>query len=363
VGSQPKGISASRGAAVLGLSPYQSTFEVWQRICEERRPGFNAERGYTPPEEPDNAAIRWGSAFEDAIVELASAKQGKPIGDREGTYSVGPSGETYNTENGLDYSNDERFITCHIDGRYDPNLLIGPVGWHLHEGKTTSMMNFWDSWGEPGTDRIPQGYQVQVQQQMLCTGASEAIVSVLVFPRRPDEWETEGWHVIGPLVGNIPFELQRWQDEKCVGCASIWDWARVIAEMGMFQQYPVHAKPELQAEMVERYRHFWHTYVLPEAEPPIDCYPDMVRAFPAPVGTIVLTEQEAAWITERKMITEEIGAGGMMARRKDELKVITLQSLRSRIRDAVLDDQSEDKLILVDASGKKVGQYNKGVLR
>jgi len=36
MGSKPVGISASRGAAVLGESDYQKVFEIWQRIREER---------------------------------------------------------------------------------------------------------------------------------------------------------------------------------------------------------------------------------------------------------------------------------------------------------------------------------------
>lgn len=342
MGSQPKGISASRAAAILGLGEYegQTGFTVWQLICEERRPGFNAERGYVMPPPPDNSAIRWGTAFEDAIVELAGAKQGERIIDRERFYSA-----------------DLPYVTCHIDGRY-----VGEMprehGYPLHEGKTTNLWTFRELWGEPGTDRVPSGYQVQVQHQCLCTGAAEVIVSVLVFPRRPDEWEAEGWRVIGPRVGNIPFELQRWQDDLLVKCGSVLNWARVIAEMGLFHQYPVVAKPELQKEMVERYRHFWSTYVLPEAEPPIDCYPDMLRAFPAPVGTIVLTEQEAAWITERKMITEEIGDTSPLAKRKRELARLTLDSVRSRMECAVIDEESTEKVIFVDSTGKKLGSYD-----
>ena len=59
----------------------------------------------------------------------------------------------------------------------------------IHEGKTTNLRAYRSQWGEPGTDRVPMAYQVQVQHQMLVTGIDEAIVSVLVFPISADEME------------------------------------------------------------------------------------------------------------------------------------------------------------------------------
>lgn len=344
MGSTPRGISASRGSAVLGLGEYegQTPFTVWQLICEERRPGFNAERGYVSPPPVDNAAVRWGSAFEDAIVDLASAKQGKQIVERERLFKL----------NCLDFV-DKTFpeITCHIDGWYTNGSDLG-AGQPLHEGKTTSMMNFWNNWGTPGTDRIPQGYQVQVQHQMLCTGASEAIVSVLVFPRRVDEWEAEGWCILETgSLGNP--KLGYSQDPLT--------WARVLAEMGLFHQYPVAASPSLQRTLVDAYSHFWHTYVLPEREPPIDAYADIRRAFPAPVGTIVAGEQEERWAREYREIGEEIGDSGRLAKRRAELKVLLLKRMREM--DKQMDDESREKSVLRDRTGKKLVQWDGKVFR
>jgi predicted phage-related endonuclease len=36
----PINISASRGAAILGLSDYQTPVQVWLQIMESRDPGF-----------------------------------------------------------------------------------------------------------------------------------------------------------------------------------------------------------------------------------------------------------------------------------------------------------------------------------
>jgi len=74
---------------------------------------------------------------------------------------------------------------------------------------------------------------------MLCTTADECIVSVLVFPKRPDEWEEEGWRVIPQNNGS--YLLGR-KIEECSlkGCGHISDpeqWAKTLAQMGYFHQY------------------------------------------------------------------------------------------------------------------------------
>jgi len=39
--------SASRCAAILGESPYQTSLEAFQIIMEENQPGWNESKGYT----------------------------------------------------------------------------------------------------------------------------------------------------------------------------------------------------------------------------------------------------------------------------------------------------------------------------
>jgi hypothetical protein len=351
MGSRPSGISGSRGAAVLGLSEYQSPLEVWQRIMEERKPGWNAAHGYTLPPDPDNAAIRWGNAFEDAVFAMAQERRGVriPLTTREQLWSTNGSDRMGPgmPGDGLDW-----FITCHIDGRYEDGAL--------HEGKTAGYFAFLDSWGEPGTDRIPTAYQLQVQHQMLCTGAPSAVVSVLVFPRRPDEWEQAGvalarhvgrsddleWFVHSPArVADIP----------CM------QWARALDEMGYVHQYTVAARPSLQAELVSRYREWWETYVIGECEPEPRTPDDVARLFPAPKGTIVADEQMQRWLTEYAEIGAEIGGTGRLAKRRDELRVLVLDTARKL--DAQLDDESREKTVFRDAQGKKLGQWNGKVFR
>jgi hypothetical protein len=311
MGAQPKGISGSRAAAVLGLSEYQSPFSVWQRLCEERRPGFNASRGYLLPEDPENASIRFGLAFEDAIATLVERKTGLVISDREREYA-------------------EDFNTCHVDGIFSDNAM--------YEAKTTTLFSFWEGWGEAGTDRVPQSYQIQAQNNMRLCKAPFTRLFVLCWPIRPDEWEA---------AGILPADIDT------------MDWATVLDQMGLLKEYRIEASPVLQGLIFDRLTHFWHTYVLPEREPEIDRYKDLQRAFPEPVGTIVVTEQEERWLVERKMITEEIGASGRLGKRKEELKVLTLKSICARLKqDAVIDNESTEKVVFRNAKGDKLGSYD-----
>lgn len=343
MGSQPRGISASRGASVLGLNDWQPQFEVWQLIMEERKPGFNASRGLALPPPPDNAAIRWGTAFEDSVVELAERtypKYGK-IEDREMFWSHDFILDNIGFLDAISFS-DSHPITCHIDGRYTFDIL--------HEGKTTTSWTFREKWGEPGTDQIPKNYQIQTQHQMLCTGAEEDIVSVLVFPDSPDNWEKMGWQAVGREDGK--FTLFR---EPAEVATPSW-WARTLAEMGFFHQFPVKASRDLHKLMVEGYSDFWHRNVLEEKEPDITRYADILRAFPEPTGVLVVDEKLESWLRELAEVKEEISASGRLGKRVDELKTLILADARKQT--TVPDEGAEKKLIFKSATGKKLGQYD-----
>jgi len=335
LGSTPSGISGSRAAAVLGLSEWSTPFDVWQKIMEEREPGFNAKRGYTLPEFKEGAPLRWGLAFEDAIVRLSENAEGTEIIDRERLFSVP----------GLDY------ITCHIDGAY--NDISGNY-LKLHEAKTTSSFIYRKKWGEPGTDKIPRNYQLQVQHQMMCTGADETIVSVLVFPKMVDDWEKEGWEVfIDPYDtnGNGEWIIKRENE------AHIPDyWAAVLSQMGYFFQYPVKRNQELIDLMLKKYISFWNYHVLTREPPEPVNYDDIKRLTPEPVGTIIANEQLERWAREYKEIGEELGSNGSLKKRREQLKVMILDWMRKQ--DATLDDESRDKTILMDSRGHKLVSYN-----
>ena len=369
MGSLPIGISGSRAAAILGMSPWATPFSVWQDIMEKRTPGFNEARGFDYEPFDGNASTRWGLAFEDAIIKLAEERAETYITDREEEYKV----------QGFEY------VTCHIDGKYGPKVYtvdeVNCAPRVLHEGKTTTAYGL-SKWGEPGTDKIPIEYQVQVQHQMLCTGADSAIVSVLVFPKRPDDWEAEGWSFDGVGSG-LPVAMFKGEDYVC-GTSL---WANTLAQMGFFHQYTVAANRDLQQLMLDKYREWWTKYVLGETPPDPADYSDIRAMITAPVGTIIVDDDTARWFKEYKSIGAEIGTGGNLAKRRDQLKVLILK--RGYIREhqlcphdrtlkystchgecgqpectigqavPVLDDESTNKWVFRDDKGDKLGSYGR----
>ena len=317
MGATPKDISASRGAAVLGMSDWSTPVQTWLKIMEEREPGFCAKNNYTLPVWEDNAPARWGLAFEDEICRLAENEMDTAIFDRERAFAIGSA-----------YIHGE-FITCHIDGRTEAQLV---------ENKTTNIRSYRDKWGEPGTDHIPGIYQIQVQHQMMCTGINECVVNVLVFPRMVDEWEKAG---VTP-DGEMKFVAT---------CAR---WATVLCEMGYFHRYPVKANPDLQASMLKHYIEFWNTNVLGSVPPTPQTYDDVKALVKEPKGTIVADEQSWRWAKEYKDIGAEISAAN---KRRAQLKTKLLAEMAAGAPHPI-DDESVEKWILRSPDGHKLVSWN-----
>ena len=281
---------------------------------------------------------------------------------------------------GMGFKNSYKYphITCHVDGLYIVNDESSPIfnGPLLHEGKTTTSYGFGDKWGEPGTDKIPVEYQIQVQHQMLCTGADSAIVSVLVFPKRPEDWEAEGWYIteeemegftviknnntreIGEpetLVDGDEVQLKRqlmrapWYNTRFMSMA--------LDMMGFFHQYVIPADRDLHKLMLDKYRVWWTKYVLSETPPAPANYSDIRAMITEPVGTIIVDRDTARWFKEFKDIGSEIGATGNLAKRRDQLKTLILE--HARALESTIDDESTDKWIFRDYRGRKLGSYGK----
>jgi hypothetical protein len=349
MGSQPKGISASRAAAVLGLSDWQTPLEVFQRIMEEREPGWNAAHGYAPPEEPDSAAMRWGTAFESAVIELAERAAGIKIRFREEFMARG-FGEDSKTVAEYQYKPKKHILTCHLDGVYNDGTDDSPST--IHEGKTASSFTFREKWGTPGTDHVPQEYYCQAQHQMICTGAEKVIVSVLVFPETPEKWEKEGVGINKSRINPDEWELE-YAKEGYVFFPK--KWAEVFYECGFFHQYTIEAKPSLQAIMIERYKEFWENHIVPGIPPEPKNYDDIKRLFPSPKRTLVVNDAVERMLSEHSLINRETKDQG---KRQEEIKVKVLAWAREQT-DGVIDDESTEALILRNSKGDKVGSLAK----
>jgi predicted phage-related endonuclease len=309
MGSKPTGISASRGAAILGLSKWSTPVEAWLKIMEDREPGFCEANGYERPVSETNMVLEMGLAFEESVIRLAQSAQEMAIVYRERAYK----------HSKLEY------ITCHIDGQYTREY-VGER--QLHEGKTTSIFYYRENFGEPGTDRVPQEYQIQCQHQMLCTGIDECILSVLVFPFRQTEIE------------EIPSDPLK--------------WAATLDEMGCFHQYFLKADPELQKLMLKKYHRFWERHVLTGKPPRPRTYRDIRRLVKAPQGTIVANAQIERWAQEYRDLGDEMK---WAKNRKDELKTKILEFMRTRA-DVPIDDESQERWILKSRKGRKLASFN-----
>lgn len=325
MGSLPIGLSASRCSAVVGLSHYQTQVQVWQDIMEERQPGFNAAHGLAYEPFEGNATTRWGTAFESGIIKRAELAADDVIVDRE-LLCVHP---------------DHPFITCHLDGRY----LRGRQN---HEGKTTASWLFRSSWGEPGSNKLPEEYACQVQQQMMCSEAASTIVSVLCFPERVEAWEEAGIS-LSHLENAKFWALVR----NGLVFNSCDDWARALDEMGLFHRFVVEANPTAQKGLVEALVDFWHAHVLSEIPPPPKKYDDVKRLFPKPVGTVVADDQLERDIREYVHVRDECKR---MDARHDELKT-QIVSKAASMADRPIDKDSSNKIVIVGANGKKLASY------
>jgi hypothetical protein len=326
----PTGISGSRAAAILGLSQYATPFTVWQDIQEQRHgEGWNKAQGYEYVPFQGNAATEFGHAFEDSIVKLTERKYGS-VTDRERVFSLGDN------------------ITCHVDGIIRKKLF---------EGKSANHRAYGATWGEPGTDRVPTIYQCQNQHNMLCSGLSEAVMSVLVFPRTTQDWEDEGWKAHHDTLNGVWF-LKNHETNQII---SPDKWAEPLFEMGFFHNYHIEAKPDTQKILLELYEEFWGRYITGDEVPEAVDYSDIRRQFVAPKGTLVIGEKEAEWFREYKSINSELGAKGYLPKRKEFLKKQILKFAKDQT--TVADDESVEKMVFLDEAGGKLGSFAKSGFR
>jgi len=341
----PVNISASRGSAILGLSNWSTQVEVWLKIKESREPGFCAKNNYELPVFEESPVLRWGKAFETAVIELAEKKQEKEITLREKFCAAGYS----NLSSKESLIKKDAKITCHLDGNYKHSLIQDS---DLHEGKTTSYFYYKDNFGEPGTDKVPIDYQIQGQHQMICTGAKKVILSVLVFPKRVEEWEENGY---------IPMELKSgvWviTNDKTGTNFHPNYWAEPLADMGYFHQYEINAHPELQGLMLDHYNDFWNDHILTDVAPEAVSYDDIKKLVRNPVGTIVADEKIETLMEEYKNIKSEIGGTGSLAKRAERIKVQVLNWMNETEKIEDYNEVDSQKWILKDRAGKKIASY------
>lgn len=175
-----RGLTGSEVAAILGLHPYKSALEVY------------ADKVGAEVDSDVAEVALWGQLFEPAILAEYGRRSGR---------IVIPSGE-------LLQSREREWWLVTPDGVQleGPNMPPWAVGPGLAEVKTTGMGAAW-------YEELPGYVQVQVQHQMLVTGALWATVPWLPFPERKLDWLDIEPHR----------EFQAMLGEKCDGF-----WLRVL---------------------------------------------------------------------------------------------------------------------------------------
>lgn len=150
------GIGASEVGAVVGLNPWASPHDVWER-----------KTGRAQPHE-DTTATLWGRYMEPAIVALWKRQSGRKV-----RYA--------NRHQRTLRHPDHPLVVATPDGLVDPGavLEVKTYGWRVAH-----------HWGEPGTDEIPEYYLTQVTWAMAAAQRREAIV-VAACERDVDEYRVD----------------------------------------------------------------------------------------------------------------------------------------------------------------------------
>jgi len=160
-------ITASKVAAILGVSPWESQRSIWHKM-----------RGDVPRDEQTTSQSR-GHYLEPAILAWWRDQHGvdtDPFHWREQPeYTLG------------------EWAAATPDAFVEDNT-IGPA---LVEAKSAANM---DDWGDPGTDVIPAYYLVQVQWQMHVSGIHRCYVPAIGPRLKFDEWVVDYDATTGPLL-------------------------------------------------------------------------------------------------------------------------------------------------------------------
>jgi putative phage-type endonuclease len=142
-----RGIGASEIAAVVGLSPFESTFSLWHR-----------KKGNLPGPDPANPLFYWGHALEPLVA--ARFAEDHP--------------EFRLAEIGTHAHEDRSWQIANLDRRL-MHMTDGSMS--VLEIKTT---RYPDNWGPDGSTDIPLHVRCQVMQQMDVFSAPYAWVAVLI---------------------------------------------------------------------------------------------------------------------------------------------------------------------------------------
>jgi predicted phage-related endonuclease len=154
-----EGIGASEVAAVLGLSPWQSRFNLW-----------HVKAGTITETFSGNAATSWGTRLEPVVLDAYAEA-------RDLLVAEGPTPDLFAAALGSALLVPQPGTFAHAERpwqRCNPDAIAHE---RLVEVKTA---RFADGWGADGSDEIPTFYRVQVVYAMDCLELPVCDVPVLI---------------------------------------------------------------------------------------------------------------------------------------------------------------------------------------
>lgn len=150
-------VSASKIAAVVSLSPYESRYSLWQLMAGNVAP------------QPNEAILERGHYLEPAIADWFADQC--DTDERLPAATVLSCGTYAHGDNPLHVASPDRVMhgeDCTSDEDCKPFALL----------EIKSALNAWE-WGETGTDEIPVGYRCQVQWQLYIMDLPVAYVAAI----------------------------------------------------------------------------------------------------------------------------------------------------------------------------------------
>lgn len=147
-------VTSTESAALFGLSPYATAFEIW-----------HCKHSGTSGEFKSNERMAWGNRFEAAIAHGIAEEQGWVI------------------EPMKDYM---RLPAERIGASFDFRILNHPDGPAHLEIKNVDYFAFKDGWTkhEDGEYEAPEHIEMQVQHQMLVSGYKRSFIGALIGGNR-----------------------------------------------------------------------------------------------------------------------------------------------------------------------------------
>lgn len=156
-----KGIGGSDVAAIMGLSPWKTAYQVYQ----EKRKEVEDWGG--------NSLTDWGKRMEPAIRQWYSDQTGRDV----------------RLPDKIMYHPQHPFMLASLDGFTDDGRVV--------EIKTARSGK---DWGEPETNQIPDYYAVQVHHYMTITGFQVADIPVSIAGGSPSLYIVEADKEISEMI-------------------------------------------------------------------------------------------------------------------------------------------------------------------